>query len=174
MASPHQRIINTGRLLVGLARTGQVLTILGVLALTYMLFRIAQPWYPDFRDFLPRLFNEPALALVNGWGALCTAIYLWTLERIRLIGTTLQHHAPISAEVASAVRRSVPALLLCGFSTLLQFDLAWSGVPASATATLKFNWMAFYAVCLLCVCVLVVARILQVAVELKAENEGFV
>jgi hypothetical protein len=34
--------------------------------------------------------------------------------------------------------------------------------------------MAFYAVCLLCVCVLAIARILKEAVALKAENEGFV
>jgi hypothetical protein len=142
------------------------------------MFRIAQPWHPDFADFLLRLFGEPVLALVNGWAALRAVAYLWALERIRRIGTALLRHGPISTEVADAVRRSVHALLLCGFSTLLQFELAWNGPLASVAAnhfpTWEFNWMAFYAVCLLCVCVLAIARILQAAVELKAENEGFI
>jgi hypothetical protein len=142
------------------------------------MFRIAQPWHPDFPEFLLRLFGEPALALVNGWGALRALAYLWALERMRRIGTALLHHGPISTEVADAVRQSARALLLCGFSVLLQLDLPRNDPPASVAVnhlpSWEFNWMAFYAVCLLGVCVLAIAHILQAAVELKAENEGFV
>src|SRR3546814_4286918 len=64
------------------------------------------------------------MAFVNGWYLLRASIYIWALERIRQIGTALLRFEPISTEVAEAVRRSAQALLLCGLSTLLAFDIA--------------------------------------------------
>lgn len=180
----RERIRRTARLLIVLARIGQALTVLGVLGVAYVLFRIALPALPDDQgavDVLRNAFREPSIAFLNGWTLLRAAIYVWALERIRLIGVALMRFEPISTEVAAAVRRSVQALLLCGFSTLLAIDVAWRGpariAPGESGAysvTWELNWMAFYAVCLLCVCVLAIARILQEAVALKAENEGFV
>src|SRR3546814_1872839 len=115
-----------------------------------------------------------------GWYLLRASIYIWALERIRQIGTALLRFEPISTEVAEAVRRSAQALLLCGLSTLLAFDIASNArgiVPTDAitySVSWDLNFMAFYAVCLLCVCVLAIARILREAVALKAANEGFV
>ena len=194
LQTQKRKISRTGHLLVVLARAGQLLTVLGTLGVAYLLVRIAQPALPGRPGFLEAVFKvvlnsfgEPATAMVNAWGLLCVAIYIWTLERIRRIGVALLRHPPISSEVADAVHRSARALLLCGFSTLLQFDIAWKdsrgivawsdsdGIPAAAySIAWDLNWMAFYAVCLLCVCVLAIARILQEAVALKAENEGFV
>lgn len=185
----------TGHVLVVLARAGQLLTMFGALGIVYVLVRIQQPALPGNPGFTEttlfavalNAFGQPATALVNGWALLCVAIYIWALERIRRIGVALLHHHPISHEVADSVRRSARALLLCGFSTLLHFDIAWKGSsgivawtgsdripPATYSIAWELNWMAFYAVCLLCVCVLAIARILQEAVALKAENEGFV
>lgn len=183
MAPPRERIPKTGRLLIVLARTGQALTALSVLGATYVLFRIALPALPPGQgaiDVLRNAFSEPAAAFVNGWYLLRAAIYIWALERIRLIGTALLRFEPISTEVATAVRRSVQALLLCGFSTLLAFNVESNARCIVPTDTVIYsvawdlNFMAFYAVCLLCVCVFAIARILQEAVALKAENEGFV
>lgn len=194
LQTQERRISRTGHLLVVLARAGQLLTVFGTLGIVYVLIRIQQPALPGHPGFLDALievllnnFGETAIALVNGWRLLCVAIYIWALERIRRIGVALLHHPPISHEVADSVRRSARALLLCGFSTLLHFDIAWKGSsgivawtgsdripPATYSIAWELNWMAFYAVCLLCVCVLAIARILQEAVALKTENEGFV
>ncbi len=180
----RERIQGTARLLIVLARTGQALMILAVLSVGYVIFRIALPALPDDQgavDVLRNAFREPSIAFFNGWTLLRAAIYIWALERIRLIGVALLRSEPISMEVAGAVRRSVQALLLCGFSTLLAVDVAWRspvriapGDSGTYAVTWELNWMAFYAVCLLCVCVLAIARILKEAVALKAENEGFV
>lgn len=180
----RERVRGTARLLIVLARIGQVLTISGVIGVAYVIFRIALPALPDDQgavDVLRNAFREPAIAFLNGWTLLRAAIYVWALERIRLIGVALTRFEPISTEVADAVRRSAQALLLCGFSTLLAVDVAWHGPVRIApdesgaySVTWELNWMAFYAVCLLCVCVLAIARILKEAVALKAENEGFV
>src|SRR5690606_994699 len=171
MTSRPEGILRTGRLLIALARIGQVLTVLSVLGVIYVLVRIALPTLPDDQgaaDVVVNAFREPSLALFNGWNLLRAAIYIWALDRIRLIGVSLLLFEPISMEVAEAVRRSLRALLLCGFSTLLAVDVAWDGarriVPVdsvSYSVTWDLNWMAFYAVCLLCVCVLAIARILQ-------------
>ena len=175
MTLPQQGIRATARWLIVLARLGQVLTIAGMLSVLYVMYRIAQPWYPGFIDFLSRLFDDPASAIVNGWGGLRVALYVWAFECIRRIGVSLSRHAPISPQVAEAVRGWAWSILLCGFGTLLQFDPAFGPQPVGALPlNWQFHWMAFHAVCLLCVCVLVIARILHAAVELKAENEGFV
>lgn len=194
LQTQEPRISKTGHLLVVMARAGQLLTVFGTLGIVYVLVRIQQPALPGHPGFSEALlhvlldnFGESAFALVTGWRLLCVAIYIWALERIRRIGVALLRHPPISHEVAVAVRRSARALLLCGFSTLLHFDIAWKGSsgiiawtgsdripPAAYSVTWELNWMAFYAVCLLCVCVLAIARILEEAVALKAENEGFV
>src|SRR3546814_7185664 len=75
------------------------------------------------------------MAFVNGWYLLRASIYIWALERIRQIGTALLRFEPISTEVAEAVRRSAQALLLCGLSPLLAFDIASNArgiVPTSS------------------------------------------
>jgi len=194
LQTQERRISRTGHLLVVLARAGQLLTVFGTLGIVYVLVRIQQPALPGHPGFAETLlkvalnaFGQPAIALVSGWALLCAAIYVWALERIRRIGVALLRHPPISREVADAVRRSARALLLCGLGTLLHFDIAgkgssgvvaWTGSdripPAAYSIDWELDWMAFYAVCLLCVCVLAIARILQEAVALKAENEGFV
>ncbi len=175
MTPSQQRIQATARWLVVLARLGQVLTIASMLAVVHVMYRIARPWHPGFIDFLSRLFDDPASAMVNGWGGLRVALYVWAFECIRRIGVSLSRYAPISPQVAEAVRGCAWSILLCGFGTLLQFDPIFGPRPGGVPPLdWEFNWMAFHAVCLLCVCVLVIARILHAAVELKAENEGFV
>src|SRR3546814_4193273 len=113
------------------------------------------------------------MAFVNGWYLLRASIYIWALERIRQIGTALLRFEPISTEVAEAVRRSAQALLLCGLSTLLTFNFASNarGIVPTDAITYSVSWdlifMAFYSVCLLCVFVLAIDRILREAVALK-------
>src|SRR3546814_8376597 len=120
MTAPRKLIPETGRLLIVLARAGQVLTSVIVLGVAWVLFRIALPALPNDQgavDVLCNAFSESSMAFVNGWYLLRASIYIWALERIRQIGTALLRFEPISTEVAEAVRRSAQALLLCGLST---------------------------------------------------------
>src|SRR3546814_18789425 len=109
------------------------------------------------------------MAFVNGWYLLRASIYIGALERIRQIGTALLRFEPISTEVAEAVRRSAQALLLRGLSTLLAFDIASNArglVPTDAitySVRWDFNFIEFYAFCLLSVCVLAIAHLLREA-----------
>src|SRR3546814_4157059 len=107
MTSPRKLIPETGRLLIVLARAGQVLTAVSVLGVAWVLFRIALPALPNDQgavDVLRNAFSESSMAFVNGWYLLRASIYIWALERIRQIGTALLRFEPISTEVAEAVR----------------------------------------------------------------------
>src|SRR3546814_19638895 len=89
MTSPRKLIPETGRLLIVLARAGQVLTAVSVLGVAWVLFRIALPALPNDQgavDVLRTAFSESSMAFVNGWYLLSASNYLWVLERVRPIG----------------------------------------------------------------------------------------
>src|SRR3546814_16432921 len=78
MTSPRKLIPETGRLLIVLARAGQVLTAVSVLGVAWVLFRIALPALPNDQgavDVLRHAFSESSMAFVNGWYLLRASLY---------------------------------------------------------------------------------------------------
>src|SRR3546814_1554788 len=64
MTSPRKLIPETGRLLIVLARAGQVLTAVSVLGVAWVLFRIALPALPNDQgavDVLRNAFSESSI-----------------------------------------------------------------------------------------------------------------
>src|SRR3546814_11490184 len=102
MTSPRKLIPETGRLLIVLARAGQVLTAVSVLGVAWVLFRIALPALPNDQgavDVLRNAFSESSMAFVNGWYLLRATIYIWALERTRQVGSAILRSAPIRTEL---------------------------------------------------------------------------
>lgn len=176
--SPIDKIRKNGRRLSAIVRAAQGMTILmAFFVVPYMLYQIAEPaTHQSFTTFVAEMMEVPALVAVNSWALFQTAVFLWALDRIRLIGKTLVEHTPISLEVSGAVRHASYAWLIYAVTILFklemkpQFDLA----PANYPVDWSFNLHAFLVACLLASCILIISRILDAAVDLQKENQSFV
>ena len=174
---PVDQIKRYGRRLVAIVRLGQVLTLFGVLLTPYVLHRIAEPiTHESFAAFMRGMLEVPGLVAVNGWGMFKAIVFIWALDRIRLIGVALIHHSPISPEVSAAVRSTAFAWLVYAATALFKLELEprFGVAPADYNIGWSFDLWTFLVVCLLSSCVLTISRILDAAVELQKENQGFI
>ena len=175
--SPADEIKRNGRRLVAVVRVGQALTILAAFSIPYVLYRIAEPiTHQSFLAFMGEMLGVPGLVAVNGWGLFKAVVFIWALDRIRLIGITLIHHSPISLEVSGAVRRTAYAWLIYAGTALLKPELQprFGVTPANYNVDWSFDLWTFLVACLLSSCVLVISRVLDAAVELQNENQSFI
>ena len=175
--SPVDQIKRNGRRLVAIVRLGQALTVLAALLIPYLLYRIAEPaTQQSFLGFMSGMMKVPGLVAVNGSGIFKAVVFLWALDRIRLIGVALIHHPPISPEVSAAVRSTAFAWLAYAATALfkLQLEPRFGAAPADYSIGWSFDLWTFLVICLLSSCVLTISRILDAAVELQKENQSFI
>lgn len=174
---PIDKIKRHGRRLVAITRVGQVLTVLAVLLIPYLLYRIAEPiTQQSFPAFMAGMMEVPGLIAVNGLGVIKAIAFIWALDRIRLIGVALIHHSPISLEVSAAVRVTAYAWLIYAATALFELELKprLDAIPADYNVDWSFDFLTFLVICLLSSCVLTISRILDAAVDLQKENQSFV
>jgi hypothetical protein len=175
--SPACVIEKNGRRLIALVRLGQVLTVLGAFLTPYVLYRIAEPvTHQSFLAFMQGMLKVPGLVAVNGWGIFKAIVFIWALDRIRLIGAALIHHSPISLDVVVAVRGTAYAWLIYAATALFKLELEprFGVAPADYNVGWSFDLQTFLVVCLLSSCALTISRILDAAAELQNENRGFI
>ena len=175
--SPLYKIRKNGRRLVAIVRVGQVLTVLAAFLIPYLLYRIAEPiTHQSFPAFMEAMLKVPGLVAVNGWEIFKAIVFIWALDRIRLIGVALIHHSPISPEVAAAVRGTAYAWLIYAATALFKLELEprFGAALSDYNIGWSFDLPTFLVVCLLSSCVLTISRILDAAIELQNENRGFI
>lgn len=175
--SPADAIRRNGLRLVAIVRVGQVLTLLAAFLTPYLLYRIAEPpSHQSFPAFIGGMLKVPGLVAVNGWGIFQAMVFIWALDRIRLIGVALVRHSPISLEVSVAVRRTAYAWLTYAAAALFKLELEprFGVPPADYNVAWSFDLQTFLVACLLSSCVLTLSRILDAAVELQKENQSFI
>lgn len=175
--TPTDKIKRNGRRLVALTRTGQILAVLAIFLTPYLLYRVAEPvTHQSFPAFMAEMMKVPGLVAVNGWALVKVAVFIWALDRIRLIGAALIHHSPISLEGSAAVRHTAYAWLIYAATALFKLELEprFGVSPADYNVGWSFDLHTFLVVCLLSGCVLTISRILDAAVELQKENQGFI
>ena len=175
--SPADEIKRNGRRLVAIVRVGQALTVLTAVLIPYLLYRIAEPMtHQSFLAFMAGMLKVPGLVAVNGWGIFKAIVFIWALDRIRLIGVALIHHSPISLEASTAVRSTAYAWLIYAATALFKLELEprFGVTPADYNVGWSFDPWTFLVVCLLSSCVLTISLILDAAVELQKENQGFI
>ncbi|MEO8366003.1 MAG: hypothetical protein ABI538_07335 [Pseudoxanthomonas sp.] len=122
------------------------------------------------------MLKVPGLVAVNGWGIFKAIVFIWALDRIRLIGVALVQHFPISLEASAAVRRTAYAWLIYAATALLKPELEprFGVTPADYNVAWSFDLHTVLVVGLLSGCALMISRILDAAVELQKENQSFI
>lgn len=96
----------------------------------------------------------------------------WMLSRLRLIGRLLGDGNRITRQMANAWRQLALAIVWAGLATSLTPGLAL--VRGTAVLETSLDWTGLFFILVAWLSADAVARIIQDASELKAENEAFI
>ncbi len=109
---------------------------------------------------------------IAGLASITMVVQLWALRRLRHIGKLLHTQPFISSEMALAWRQFAKALVVAAFAMLFNLETGVGNKIGHISFGLNFGGLYFMWIA--CLCSYSIAWLLQDAVALKEEAEGFV
>lgn len=170
-----------GQLLASLAVLGQVVLVFAILWGIYTLYMIQKPVAGmPLLPFLRQAYVHGEFATANLHGVLKLVAWVGMLECLRRLGCSLSLPSPLGERTARALGRlgwAVMAMALVYSLTSYVTTSCWidgSALGSRPDTHLGFTAGPLYFAVLALIGINLLQRIVRHAVELKADNEGFV